>query len=439
MKVKFAPTEVHMLNDLSSCLEEWEKVVPRPLHVGLMEEWKNEMKAYIAATYPEEDELVDSLTSGLLEAYSAWTAVASEATFSGAVDHALTFELMSRPQTAQRTANWYQEFQTRLTASEIFKAFGPARERAILIMQKAGKLEMPPRGKSLVVLKERLGPLDWGICFEPVVKQIIETEWQAIVHECGRFVHLTDERLAASPDGLLIQVKKKPEMAGHLLEIKCPKSRKIGVKLPMEYFYQMQLQMEVTGTRACEYVEVKFEMPDASAVKALLAPPAPLLPLQATRFGRIAVIGSFCEDMCAWNPSRYIYGPLGDLDWTPTSSLGLNEQTLELNTWVCVGIHHETVLRDKAWFAELTPKLDAFWADIEKAKRGEFTVPESSRKKKEVKCDIVDSDVEEVKIECQKVENQKVECQKVENQKVEDQITPDDEEISDSLRGDAAE
>ena len=391
MKPKSAPSGIQVMNDLCSCLEEWETIMPRPLHNGLMEEWKNEMKAYIASSYPGDDEgdgeneLVDSLTSGLIEAYSAWASIASEPAFNKGVEHEATFALMNRPQTAQRTANWYQEFQTRLTASEIFKAFGPARERAILIMQKAGKVEMPPRGKPLVVLKERLGPLDWGICFEPVVKQIIEAEWEALVHECGRFVHMTDERLAASPDGLLIQVKKNPQMAGHLIEIKCPKSRKIGVKLPIEYYYQMQLQLEVTSTRACEYVEVKFEMPlsvegiDKSKV---------------TRFGRIAVIGCFCEDLCAWKPCRYIYGPLGDLDWTPTSTLGLNEQTLENNIWVCSGLHHETVLRDEVWFASLKPKFDAFWADIEKARRGEFTIPESSRKKKEIRCEIVDSEDE---------------------------------------------
>ena len=48
------------------------------------------------------------------------------------------------------------------------------------------------------------------------------------------------------------------------------------------------------------------------------------------------------------------------------------------------------VYRDEAWFASLKPKLDDFWADIEKAKTGEFVLPESSRKKKDVACMIAD-------------------------------------------------
>jgi len=369
-----------MTEQLSACLEDWSTFIPKPHYDGLVEEWKNEMKNFIVVSYPEEEELVASITTGLLEAYDNWTVVSKEATFSKPVEHDLTFKLMQRPQTAQRTTDWYKEFQSRLTASEIFKLFGPPRERAILVMQKAGKLDMPARGNTLVVLKERLGPLDWGICFEPVIKLILEKEWGAMIHECGRFVHPTDSKLAASPDGLLLKVKKTPQMAGHLLEIKCPKSRKIGLKIPIEYFYQMQIQLEVTGVRACEYVEARFELSD------ITDPPAD------GWCGLIAVVGEFNQDIGTWKPSRYAYGPLADLKWKP--DLGLNEQTLEINTWVCPQFHHETVLRDEAWFSNILPKINEFWSDIEKAKQGNFSIPESSRKKKEVVCAIVDSDPE---------------------------------------------
>jgi len=378
MKASLPFELAHMTEELSACLEDWSTFIPKPHHAGLVEEWKNEMKNFMAASYPDEDELVESITTGLLDAYTEWTK--SGQGFTKAVDHEKTFKLMQRPQTAQRTTDWYKEFQSRLTASEIFKLFGPPRERAILAMQKAGKIEMPPRGNALVVLKERLGPLDWGICFEPVVKLILESEWGAMIHECGRFIHQTDPRLAASPDGLLLKVKVKPEMAGHLLEIKCPKSRKIGLKVPMEYYYQMQLQMEVTGVRACEYVEAKFEFINDSN------------PGKDGWHGLIAVVGAFSEDSGTWKPSRYIYGPLGDLKWKP--DLGLNEQTLEINTWTCPKFHHETILRDEAWFLGILPKINEFWSDVEKAKLDQFAIPESSRKKTAV-CEIVDTDTDD--------------------------------------------
>jgi hypothetical protein len=87
-----------------------------------------------------------------------------------------------------------------------------------------------------------------------------------------------------------------------------------------------------------------------------------------------------------------MYGPVNDLNWKP--DLGLNEQTLQINTWYCPAIHHETVLRDTTWFNGLWPKLHEFWSDIEKARAGEFVLPDSSRKKKDTVCEIQDSDTE---------------------------------------------
>lgn len=377
------PHNVNMLNEqIALCLEEWEKIMPRPLHAEMVEEWKNDMKNCLAKLNNEDDtELVESITIGIMEAYELWISEITGITkFSDPVEHKNIIDLMQRPQTAQRSSDWYTEFKSRLTASEIFKLFGSPRERAILVMQKSGKQEMPQRSNTLATTREKMGPLDWGICFEPVVKQIIEHEWGAVIHDCGRFVHPIDEYLAASPDGLLLQVTTKPEAVGHLLEIKCPKSRKIGVKLPTEYYYQMQIQMEVTGVRACEYVEASFTINET---------------YNTTRWcGIIAVIGCFCEADNTWKSSRYIYGPLNNINWSPSEELGLNERVVEVNTWKCDNYHHETVIRDEAWFSSIRPSIMDFWSDVEKAKNGYFTIPESSRKRKAVVCELIDSEPE---------------------------------------------
>jgi hypothetical protein len=366
-----------MIEHLCECLETWEQLYPKPKHSEFVPEWKATMKGHIDETYTEDDldaELVDSITEGLLEAFTSWEA----ASFVDLINHDDIHKLMTRPQTAQRTNDWYSEFQLRLTASEISKVFGSPRERGTLVMMKAGKIEVPGRGGPSVCYKDTMTPFDWGTCLEPVVKMLVESEWEAMIHDCGRFVHLKDSRLAASPDGLILRSKRHPDMAGNLLEIKCPKSRKIGLKIPSDYYYQMQLQLEVTGMRACEYVEARLafvEEVKKSVVKA---------------FGKIAVVGCFNEEVSAWIPCKYVYGPIGDLEWKPI--LGLNEQTLELNTWVCEAYHHERVQRDEAWFASLRPKLEEFWLDVEKAKIGEFTLPESSRKKKDTVCMIVEEE-----------------------------------------------
>jgi hypothetical protein len=131
-------------------------------------------------------------------------------------------------------------------------------------------------------------------------------------------------------------------------------------------------------------VEAKFEFNDAQEVPA------------EGWIGKLAIIGCFCEQTSTWTPCKYVYGPVGDLAWTP--DLGLNEQTLQLNTWICSAFHHERVLRDEGWFSGLWPKLESFWLDVEKAKKGEFQLPESSRKKKETVCEIVDSEPDDQKV-----------------------------------------
>ena len=379
MKAKNIPEHVMIsLEHLSQCLEDWSECVPKPTHIDLSNQWKDSMREYLESVNDNEDEVVNSVAAGLLEAFSEW----EDDDYTVAVEHDKTYALMNRPQTAQRTTDWYTEFKRCLTASEIYKVFGSPRERGILVMQKAGKIEMPGRGQSLAVLRSNMNPFDWGICFEPVAKLILEDHWKAIIHDVGRFVHLVDKRMAASPDGLIIRSLEKPDMGGHLLEIKCPKSRTIGLKVPIEYFYQMQLQLEVTGVRACEYVEAKFEFVDE----------APL----SKWYGKIAVVGCFNEKEREWLACKYLYGPLCKLDWVP--DLGLNERILETNIWKCDKIHHVRVYRDEAWFLGLKPKLDEFWSDIEKAKAGEFVLPESSRKKKEVACMIADDSSSDEKV-----------------------------------------
>jgi hypothetical protein len=382
-QIKMPEKVMTTLDHVAQCLEEWETHIPRPAHIDLKKQWSESMKEYLESINDDEDTMVDSIIYGLIEAYNEWDCD----DYSVAVDHDKTFALMQRPQTTQRTADWYLEFKRCLTASELFKVFGSVRERGILVMQKAGLIELAGRGSSSVVIRQNMSPFDWGICFEPVVKLILESHWEAIIHDVGRFVHLKDTRLAASPDGLIIRSLKNPEMGGHLLEIKCPKSRTIGLKVPMEYFYQMQHQLEVTGVRACEYVEAKFDFIEKATFNKADS---------KGWFGQVAVVGTFNELASDWLASKYLYGPLGNLDWIP--DLGLNEKTLEINTWVCEKIHHERVHRDEAWFASLMPKIEEFWLDIEKAKKGEFILPESSRKKKVV-CMIQDDSEAEPKVE----------------------------------------
>jgi hypothetical protein len=377
---QFPPELPSLMSGLVEVLADYETSIPKPTHKDLVEEWTDLAKAHVRDIYPEDpgQTIAEELTTGLLQIFDQWSAAghASHKAHSAPIAHEAIHALMNRPQTTQRSESWYEQFKNQLTASEFSKISASPRERGTLVLQKAGKIDLSGRSSHVPTYRDSMVAFDWGICLEPVVKQILEHDWDAQIQDVGRFDHPTDSRLAASPDGVLLQCGKYPEKAGHLVEIKCPKSRKIGVKLPLEYFYQMQLQMEVTGVRACEYVEMKFDL-----ISEVAAAAEPEKVAAAKLAGKAILVGLFSEEKQEWLPSKYVYGPVGDLAWKP--ELGLNEQTLEISVWLCHGWHHETVLRDEAWFASLMPKIDSFWEDVAKAKAGEFVLPESTRKRKE--------------------------------------------------------
>jgi hypothetical protein len=65
---------------------------------------------------------------------------------------------------------------------------------------------------------------------------------------------------------------------------------------------------------------------------------------------------------------------------------------MEIIPWRLMQWAEQTVTRSEEWWTSIKPVLDTFWDDVEKAKRGEFVVPESTRpakKPKEDKCMII--------------------------------------------------
>jgi hypothetical protein len=85
---------------------------------------------------------------------------------------------------------------------------------------------------------------------------------------------------------------------------------------------------------------------------------------------------------------HYEYSPVGDLDWRPTPPDGW--EVIEIIPWYLEKLWIQPVLRDQAWFESIMPLIDHFWRDVEKAKVGEFQIPESSVKRKSAFCGIID-------------------------------------------------
>jgi hypothetical protein len=264
-------------------------------------------------------------------------------------------QILRSPQVPQRTPAWYLQGKTVLTASEFATLYGTARAVGQLVMNKV------PPAEPIVQLSNRLacmtcemGPFDWGVRFEPVVKQVLGARWGAKIVESGRIMHPTDSYVAASPDGFIVDATD-PARIGRLLEIKCPIRRTIGEGVPFEYWCQMQIQMEVTGIGECEYVEVK---------------------LDSIEKGATDLSGSAAADGFVWllqNPAtcemRYAYTVQERAEMEEGWSL------VETIPWRVAGMYSEVVVRDRAWFASTAEMRERFWLDVAKARAGQFEVP----------------------------------------------------------------
>lgn len=313
--------------------------------------------------------------------------------------------LLTTKQIEQRTDEWYSETKNLITASEIAAIWKGPRSRAALVMAKAppapaespsaSSLAGPALGeddpvfvpqRNLAVRRENTGPMDWGVRYEPVVKQILEDSLGAKIQDLGRIRHRTADRVAASPDGLFTQCDKEPALLGTLVEIKCPPTRVINDKIPFDYWCQMQLQMEVCGRPSCEFVEAKFkelsqdEEPSASA----------------SEKGWIVLEGN-SDTM----ETRYMYSSTEPFEGSGPSCAEAQEAKespwvfMEKYQWELVHMRRITVPKDTAWFQSIQPDLAAFWADVEAARKGEWVPPSPrpSKKKKEAeegRCAIVE-------------------------------------------------
>ena len=280
--------------------------------------------------------------------------------------------LLLKPQTVQRTPEWYLQGQQILTASEFSSLYGSERQYASLVMTKAMPPQIREGPNKLACPTEEMSPFDWGIRFEPVVKQAFEQKWGVKIVDSGRLVHPTDTHLAASPDGLIME-SVDPKRLGRLLEIKCPISRTVGSGLPFDYWCQMQIQMEVADIDECEYLEVRVD-----SKRKMVPFTAP------TEYSMNGTMWLYTKNM------TYVYAYTEE---ESTKLLSEGYELFETIPWYIHTFHNEVVQRDRAWFADTKGAREQFWKDVAAAKAGTFVLPPPTvpKKKAAVECQIQDS------------------------------------------------
>ena len=142
---------------------------------------------------------------------------------------------------SQKSDEWYRIRHNMLTASEI-----------------ASALNCNIYQTSYELLLKKLAPVvhisndatEWGIIFESIAVEYYEFITKETVYKLGLITHPAYSWIGASPDGLLLN--------GKLLEIKCPIRRCIGGDMPLSYWIQIQIQLEVCDLEECDYFECKF-------------------------------------------------------------------------------------------------------------------------------------------------------------------------------------
>ena len=180
--------------------------------------------------------------------------------------------LQKKPQPEQRTEAWYKQRQTRITASEAasclyksqavcepyvkqfnltnFKykeheALNPYESKEDYIIKKCSSYYGVNNFKDTVYTL-------WGKKYEEVANTLYARLYNTKVHEFGLINHGRLKWLAASPDGITEN--------GVMLEIKCPKSRKIDPAAPPLYYWiQVQIQLEVCDLEHCDFLECEIE------------------------------------------------------------------------------------------------------------------------------------------------------------------------------------
>ena len=153
------------------------------------------------------------------------------------------------PQPEQRTPEWYEFRNNRLTASDLYYITSDNEKKIIDIVKKKCGIESNYSPGAAIL---------HGIKFEPVATKIYEDRCNVHITEFGCLPHPSIPFFGASPDGICSIQSINKNFVGRMLEIKCPKSRPITGIIPPVYFAQVQGQLEVCDLEYCDFLECEI-------------------------------------------------------------------------------------------------------------------------------------------------------------------------------------
>jgi putative phage-type endonuclease len=276
-------------------------------------------------------------------------------------------------QADQRTAEWYEQRHSLITASSAWKLLDSQANFNSYVLSKC--LPYQPHGTVNIN-----SPLHWGQKYEPVSVELYEMMFNTHVGEFGCIPHPTHKFLGASPDG--INIDPASPRYGRMLEIKNIVNREINGVPKKEYWIQMQLQMEVCDLNCCDFLETAFKEYPSSAEFELDA---------GESFNKTAS-GEYKGTM-----AMFYKGTTPMYDYCPLKTTTIEEyeawmeNVVERNSdklfikyiyWRLETMSLVTVLRNKEWFAANVDTLRNGWETIQREKVSGFEHRKPNKKVK---------------------------------------------------------
>ena len=256
-------------------------------------------------------------------------------------------------QPEQRSDEWYIFRNSTLTASNIYKIFVSESSQSQLILEKCEPLNI-----NKFKVTNTNSPLHWGQKYEPLSILYYEYINNTKVSEFGCIPHKDYSFIAASPDGIICDSSSK--LYGRMLEIKNVVSREITGIPKMEYWIQMQLQMEVCDLNECDFLETKFVEyineeeyvnDDDKSIK---------------------YKGCFLQFINSNNEPCYKYPPFDlnniysneFIEWKNNQLKSDNIVFIKPIFWKLEVISCVLVMRNKLWFNNILPLIEVFWNNL---------------------------------------------------------------------------
>jgi putative phage-type endonuclease len=277
--------------------------------------------------------------------------------------------LNSVPQPQQRTSEWYAFRQNVLTASNIWKVFSSQNTKNQLIYEKCIPFDID---KYNTTFTNTTSSMHWGQRFEPVSIMYYENTYNTKVGDFGCIPHKTIKCLAASPDG--INISNDSGRYGRMLEVKNIVNRVIDGVPKMEYWIQMQVQLEVCDLDECDFLETRFIEYENEEM-----------------FNTDFSISSFHKGLIMYfndnGKPLYEYSKWGanrneiDIWENEMIEKHSNIELIQYIYWKLEEVSCVLVMRNKLWFNAAKPMIEEIWEIIAREKEsGEYKKREPKKK-----------------------------------------------------------